>query len=183
MHCIVNYEIGTGRAFDEDGDDIRLDFCFVDTVNKPEAGFVVIGGELHACRDFELFGNLLSFWVRPLSSWETLRDVVSVESPPKRNLQSVCDTFHRLIRIERETSQDLMVCETLCGMLNAVGYEIRIDFASTLVDLHPVGMTPEMLKQCLGVWGVEHIDRDHSGPIPPPSHMGAMMTEGLKNDE
>jgi hypothetical protein len=52
----------------------------------------------------------------------------SVDSPKlsvewaELDIGTVCETFNRLIRIERETSADMGVPTVLCGLLNAIGY-------------------------------------------------------------
>jgi hypothetical protein len=159
MHCIVNYEIGTGRAFDEDGDEIQLEFCLVDTTNKTEAGFVVINGELHVCRDFELFINLLSFWVRPAPKWATLQNVVAIDSPPVATYETVCDVFNRLARLRHDShSFNLYVSDTaitVWGLLKSMG--VVIDVSEVEMELNRFGNLidgsfNEWNVQALAVW-------------------------------
>jgi len=161
MHEIVNYEIGTGRAFDEGGDDIQLEFCIVDATSNAEAGYVSINGELHCCRDFELFGNLLSFWVRPSPTLATLWGLVAIESPPVGTLtyQTVCDVFNRLAKLESEGRHDgktFYIAETIWGLLTAMGVVIDLNGADELLNYFGVmldgsfrEMNAEELSVCL----------------------------------
>ncbi|MFN7878063.1 MAG: hypothetical protein ACK5PB_22280 [Pirellula sp.] len=73
MRGIVNYEIGTGRAHDEDGTGLELQFCFAIEDGETQDDFALVNGILHRCRDFGLFGNLLSFWVRPEENRERFK--------------------------------------------------------------------------------------------------------------
>ena len=153
MHGIVSYEIGTGRAFDEDGNDIRLEFCLADTTKQTEAGFVTIGGELHVCRDFGLFSNLLSFWVRPAPSWATLRNVVSVEPSPVATYQTVVDVFNRLAKLQSEGHHDgqtFYLPEVVWGLLTSMG--VVVDFSHVETELYGFG---SMLDGSFNPWNAE----------------------------
>jgi len=62
---IVSFVIGTGEAFDENGDAVDLRFVAAYTNEEPQANVVLVNGDLHHCYKLDLFCNLLSFWVQP----------------------------------------------------------------------------------------------------------------------
>jgi hypothetical protein len=95
----------------------------------------------------------------------------SVDSP-KLNVQwaeldigTVCETFNRLIRIERETSADMSIPAVLCGLLNAIGYGFDKSLCGVLMNRQAFGMTPEDLGWFIELHGVEYSPRCFGGSL------------------
>jgi len=131
MHGIASYEIGTGRTFDEDGDEICLEFCIADTTNENETGYVAVDGELHCCRDFSLFGNLLSFWVRPAPSWATLRNIIALDPPTVGENESAAPPA--------ATPTGDLTADTGTGPTDALNYQTVVDAFNRLAKLESEG--------------------------------------------
>lgn len=129
MRKIIDYEMTSRRAHDEDGKNLTLEFLDFGRVDfLGESSLVLLDGVLHECADIRIHGSLLSFWATPATDGTQQHEVDANNEPsPSVTLQTVCDVFNRLAKLEREGhhgGQTFYVAETVWALLTVMGYVI-----------------------------------------------------------
>ena len=73
---LITYCLKDGTAFDEDGEDVKVEFVMMEHEGEKLFGpYVTVDGVLCKANDLELWTVLLSFWATPMSLSECLEDM------------------------------------------------------------------------------------------------------------